>query len=132
MKYQSLALGAIVAILVAMAASAHKQADEFVGPPDPDQLTAMLNERPHQPSKRQWYGRNINKSACIEAESPADKIRDVQSWGEYARTNNLASGVVEVERDLRGGRTEVWTFFPSRAACEASLPRNGDINSRYE
>ncbi|MFE1574406.1 hypothetical protein ACFIQG_21840 [Comamonas odontotermitis] len=130
MKYQALALGAIVAILVAMAASAHKPADEFVGPPDPDKLAAMVAQS--KPVKRQWYGRNINKSACIESDSPADKIRDIQSFGQYARTHDLAGGAVEVEHDLPGGRSEVWTFFPSMAACEATLPRNGAVNSRYE
>lgn len=85
-----------------------------------------------EPTKRQWYGADINKSSCIAAQSPADKIRDIQSFGERASTNDLRGGAVEVARELRGGRSEVWTFYPSMEACEAALPRNQRINPRYE
>lgn len=92
-----------------------------------DQVAAL-----QEPAKRQWYGADINKSGCIAAQSPADKIRDIQSFGERASTNDLRSGAVEVSRELRGGRSEVWTFYPSMEACEAALPRNQRINPRYE
>jgi hypothetical protein len=84
------------------------------------------------PTKNQWYGRDINKTSCIESGSPASKIRDIQSYGQYATTKDLAGGMVEIEWNIGDGRSEVWTFFPTLSLCEASLPLNQGVPSRYE
>ncbi|MET4576751.1 hypothetical protein [Ottowia thiooxydans] len=98
----------------------------------PETGDSQLAVQATAPAKRQWFGRNPSKSSCLEVDSPAEKIREIQSFGQYATTNDLAGGVIEVERPLGGGRAEVWTFFPTMAQCMASLPRNQGINSRYE
>lgn len=115
-------------------AGAHQRDIPVIHGPDPeiDAMMAAVEVQAPAPAKREWFGRDINKASCIRSESPADKMRDIQSWGEYARATDIAGGAVEVARDLRGGRTEVWTFFPNLAACQASLPRNQGISSRYE
>lgn len=81
---------------------------------------------------REWFAHNINHSQCIQANSPASRIRSIQENGQVARTADLPNGGVEVERDIGGGRSEVFTFYPSMATCIASLPRSHAIPGRYE
>lgn len=84
------------------------------------------------PSKKQWYSHDINHANCISSPSPADKIRETQSWGQTAKTNDLPSGAVEVEVEIGNGKSQVWTFYRSPESCETSLPRVQKIDSKYE
>jgi hypothetical protein len=100
---------------------------------DTYQYQSMSESEPAQTtSKQAWYSHDLNHRNCMEALSPADRIRDLQSWGKTARVRDLSGGAVEVESDLDSDRVEVWTFYRSEYACEASLPRNQAIDPRYE
>lgn len=79
-----------------------------------------------------WFAANVSHSSCHASMSPADKVREIQDFGKYAKVNDLPRGVVEVEQEIGGGRAEVWTFYPSKMACESALPRSQAINPKYE
>lgn len=85
-----------------------------------------------QTQSRRWFAHNINHSQCIEADSPAAKMRSIQSYGQHARSADLPNGGVEVEREIGDGRSEVFTFYPSMEICISTLPRSQSIPSRYE
>lgn len=82
--------------------------------------------------EREWFAHNINHSNCISSQSPAQRMRDLQSWGKIPRVTDLTSGAVEVEADIGYGRTEVWTYYRSMPACVASLPKSMHIDRKYE
>jgi hypothetical protein len=85
-----------------------------------------------QTLSRKWFAHNINHSQCIEADSPASMMRSIQSYGQKAQSADLPNGGVEIERDIGGGRVEVFTFYPSMDICISTLPRSQSIPSRYE
>ncbi len=87
---------------------------------------------PANVSKSQWFAHDINHAQCINSISPADKIREIQSFGKMAQTNDIAAGAVEVEVNIGNGKSEVWTFYRSVELCEKSLPRSQKINAKYE
>lgn len=85
-----------------------------------------------QTLSRRWFAHDINHSQCIEVDSPAAKMRSIQSYGQHAQSADLPNGGVEIEREIGGGRSEVFTFYPSMDACISTLPRSQSIPSRYE
>lgn len=125
-------MGNWVTIFAAITATACMEKTKPENGAETSAIVQQVSAPPAPPAKRQWFGRNPSKSSCLEVDSPADKIREIQMFGQNATTNDLARGVVEVERALGDGRAEVWTFFPTMTQCEASLPRNQSISNRYE
>lgn len=87
---------------------------------------------PARITKSQWYAHDINHAHCMASPSPADKIREIQEFGKTPRTNDLATGSVEVELDIGNGKSEVWTFYRTIESCDRSLPRSKKIESKYE
>ncbi len=90
------------------------------------------SEDPARLPKRQWFAHDLNHANCMKSPSPADKIREIQEFGQMAKTVDLPSGAVEVEVDIGNGRSQVWTFYRSPESCEASLPRSQKIDGKYE
>jgi hypothetical protein len=90
------------------------------------------SEDPANAPKRQWFAHDLNHASCMRSPSPADKIREIQEFGQTAKTNDLSSGAVEVEVDIGNGKSQVWTFYRSPESCEASLPKSQKIDSKYE
>jgi len=82
--------------------------------------------------KKNWYVRDINRANCFQSEmSPADRIRDLQSWGEFAKVNEAPNGSVEVGHETSQG-FKYWTYYKSLQSCIDSLPRSKQIPSKYE
>ena len=92
----------------------------------------QCNEDPARIPKRQWFAHDLNHAHCMKSPSPADKIREIQEFGQTAKTNDLASGAVEVAVDIGNGRSQVWTFYRTQESCEASLPKSQKIDGKYE
>lgn len=90
------------------------------------------SDDPDNVPKRQWFSHDLNHVGCIKSQSPADKIREIQDFGRIPKTNDLASGAVEIEIDIGNDKSQVWTFYRTQESCEASLPRSQKIQSRYE
>jgi hypothetical protein len=90
------------------------------------------SETPNRTPKRLWFAHDLNHVSCIQVPSPADKIREIQGFGQIAKTSDLPSGTVEVEVDIGGGRSQVWTFYRTQESCETSLPRLKKIDGKYE
>lgn len=86
-----------------------------------------------KPAKKAWFVFDVNRTTCFQSKSsPADRIRTIQEYGEYAQVYDLPGGAVEVGEDIGGGRTQVWTYYSAMDKCIASLPRSKAINSKYE
>lgn len=103
--------------------------------PPGDRALVAASEASLDSNERQlkgWYSQDVNHAHCIETRSPADKIREIQAEGRQATTRDRAAGAVEVEMDLGGWNSEVWTFFRTMASCQAALPRSQAIASKYE
>ena len=106
-------------------------------PVPPDQPSAAIvadasAQTALQMNSRQWFVFDVNRTGCFESNtSPADRIRDLQSWGEYAKAKEGADGTVEVGHDTSNGY-EYWTFFRTLTACKSSLPKSQAIPSRFE
>ena len=82
--------------------------------------------------KKNWYGHDINRANCFQSEmSPADRIRDLQSWGEFAKVNEAPNGSVEVGHETSQG-FKYWTYYKSLQSCIDALPRSKQIPSKYE
>lgn len=79
-----------------------------------------------------WYAQDINHSHCIQTRSPADRIREIQYEGKRPKTHDLPGGAVEVEMDLDGWKSQVWTYYRTMESCQAALPRSQAIDSKYE
>lgn len=84
-----------------------------------------------EPVEAEWFGASTDKYTCLKTGSPADRIRTLQSYGEYVQTKDLADGAVEVGHDTSRG-FEYWTFYPSMNTCIAALPASQPISSKYE
>ena len=86
---------------------------------------AALKER----AKKQWFTQGSSHTTCIKASfSPAERIRML---GNEARVHDLPGGAVEVSVFVKNSwQEQVWTYYPSMSACQASL--SPSIPSRYE
>ncbi|MCL1962338.1 MAG: hypothetical protein FWG56_11350 [Desulfovibrionaceae bacterium] len=84
------------------------------------------------PPKGRWFAHDLNHSVCIESESPADRIREIQSYGVIAKSRDLPGGAVEVSEPINSRQERVRTYYPSMSTCEASLPQSQAVPSRYE
>lgn len=89
------------------------------------------------PHPHTWYTATLNFDSCKQSMSPADRIHEIQEGGNRAKTRdfNNSSGAlrkVEVSVELPNGDEQYWTYFRSEADCQASLPKNQPIDSKYQ
>jgi hypothetical protein len=97
-----------------------------------DKHWIQCRDDPARAPKRQWFAHDINHTHCMQSGSPADKVRELSSFGRQASPRDLSSGAVEVESEMGNGKSEVWTYFRTEEACLASLPGHQKIDSKYE
>lgn len=84
------------------------------------------------PPPRRWYIQDSTRTTCIETDSPASKIQDLQGLDprtkEYALTDT--SGSVEVSYAETALTERVYRFWRNQAECERWLS-GGDIPNKY-
>lgn len=97
-----------------------------------DQHWIQCSDDPARAPKRQWFALDINHTHCMQSASPADRVRELSSFGRQASPRDLPSGGVEVESEMGNGKSEVWTYYRTEEACTASLPGHQKIDSKYE
>lgn len=81
-----------------------------------------------------WFIADRNHSDCLDqGGSPAKRLRMFQEAGIRPQVRDLPNGVVEVSvLKLGGAEEEVWTYYRSREACVANLPKSQAIPRKYE
>lgn len=126
------------ALATALGGCGEKQAPLDVELPraGPAAVTAYVADHPDtdysKPVKVIWWRATINKNACEESpKSPAEDMRDIQSYGRFAKTTDLANGGVEVGYDSSANYYYT-RYYASQQSCLSSLPRAQSVPSRYE
>jgi len=76
------------------------------------------------PPEKQWWVVNGGFSECFETGGPAEKLDELVGVSDKPTTNDYRDGSgklykVEVIHSLGFGREEVWTYYRTKAACEA-------------
>lgn len=81
------------------------------------------------PSERPWF--SFARNGCQELLSPAERIRIIQDAGVIPETRDYGpkDDPTKVEVSIRWGDT--YTFWRSKQECEAAMPRNQSVPSRY-
>ncbi|MFM0385881.1 hypothetical protein [Paraburkholderia dipogonis] len=82
------------------------------------------------PAIHKWFIADLNHAHCLDGGSPADKIRETQSDGIQAKTTDFGDKVEVIVAE--GLQERVLSYYRSEAACDASLPGNQPIPSKYE
>jgi hypothetical protein len=105
--------------------------------PYPRPMNAAANLPPPAPAAQEpaasgWFIADRNFTDCVGGYSPANRIRMFQEAGVRPSVKDLPNGAVEVTVSKGGDEEEFWTYFRSREACIANLPRSQAIPKRYE
>ena len=94
-------------------------------PPDPTKPAAGA----------QWYAANANFSACNRSRSPADRIEEIRDAGGQPDTKdetdadgNLSAVEVSVTEGLQ---ERLWTYYRTKADCDASVVARHAIPDQY-